>query len=282
MTFDEIVADITEDMSLTSSVSIARVGRAVNRRYREVLASIGLTTSTRATAAVQATVGSKFLVFPTAIKVRSVFDNSAQVVTSVTSASTTATVTTPVAHGWTTGASVVITGASQSAYNGNYSITVTSLTTFTYTFAGSITSPATGTIIAGLASPGRVLDEVRPDQLRNMALRSDPPTLFAISRVGAGDVTIEINSIPATRFVLSADIDESTSVLSSTAQPSFPANYHDILVAGGKVAEWYKQEKPTLARENEMEFQRRLSQLRMYLAVASNRPLYQGQTGDSQ
>lgn len=71
---------------------------------------------------------------------------SAAAVTSITSASTTATVTTTAAHGLATSDQVVIRGATQEEYNGVYTVTVTGASTFTYTFAGSGTSPATGTI----------------------------------------------------------------------------------------------------------------------------------------
>lgn len=73
---------------------------------------------------------------------------TALAVTSITSSSTTATVTTTSAHCLDDGAYVTIAGANQSEYNGSYQITVTSSTTFTYTFAGSVTTPATGTITA--------------------------------------------------------------------------------------------------------------------------------------
>lgn len=63
----------------------------------------------------------------------------------LTSASTTATVT-HAAHGLDTGDSITIYGATQPEYNGTYTITVTGVNTFTYTFAGSGTTPATGTI----------------------------------------------------------------------------------------------------------------------------------------
>lgn len=68
-------------------------------------------------------------------------------VTSLTSSGTTATAT-ATAHGLETGETVTISGASPSEYNGDYVVTVTSANTFTYTFAGSATSPATGTIIS--------------------------------------------------------------------------------------------------------------------------------------
>lgn len=70
-----------------------------------------------------------------------------QVSATITSSSTTATVTSA-GHGFVTGQSIVISGATQTEYNGTYTITVTSANAFTYTFAGSATTPATGTIVA--------------------------------------------------------------------------------------------------------------------------------------
>ena len=68
-------------------------------------------------------------------------------VTSITRASTTATVT-ATAHGFTTGDQVNIRGAVQTDYNGDFIVTVTDANTFTYTVSGSPATPATGTIIA--------------------------------------------------------------------------------------------------------------------------------------
>ncbi|AHC30587.1 lysophospholipase L1-like esterase [Rhizobium phage vB_RleS_L338C] len=51
-------------------------------------------------------------------------------------------------NGLVTGQTVSISGATQTEYNGNVVITVTGPTTFTYNFAGSATSPATGSITA--------------------------------------------------------------------------------------------------------------------------------------
>jgi uncharacterized phage protein gp47/JayE len=59
---------------------------------------------------------------------------------------TTAIATTAANHNLASGMSVVIAGAVETDYNGTVIITVTSLTTFTYTVAGSPSSPATGTI----------------------------------------------------------------------------------------------------------------------------------------
>lgn len=72
-------------------------------------------------------------------------------VTSITRSGTTATVTTAVAHGRSTGASVTITGAAETDYNViNAEITVTGSTTFTYEVENSPSTPATGTIKANI------------------------------------------------------------------------------------------------------------------------------------
>lgn len=63
-------------------------------------------------------------------------NRNAILVSTITRSGTTATATTPVAHGRTTGNVVRIQGATPAQYNGNgYTITVTGPTTFTYTMA---------------------------------------------------------------------------------------------------------------------------------------------------
>jgi len=68
-------------------------------------------------------------------------------VTSIARTSTTATVTTPKKHGLDDGQKVILSGASPTGYNGEKTITVTGTTTFTYTVGGSLSTPATGTIV---------------------------------------------------------------------------------------------------------------------------------------
>lgn len=75
-------------------------------------------------------------------------DQAAKAITSITSASSTATVTTTLAHGYADGDTVTITGAVQPEYNGDFVITVTGLSTFTYTVTGTPAPLATGTITA--------------------------------------------------------------------------------------------------------------------------------------
>lgn len=70
------------------------------------------------------------------------------VVSSLTRASTTATATTSVAHGYATNDFVTIAGAAPAGYNGKFKVTVTGPTTFTYVVNGALVTPATGAITA--------------------------------------------------------------------------------------------------------------------------------------
>jgi len=77
-------------------------------------------------------------------------------ISSITFSTTTATVTTASAHGLTTGNTVVVYNAAPSAYNGTFSITVTSTTTFTYTMASNPGVNATSVGTYGLGSWGQL------------------------------------------------------------------------------------------------------------------------------
>lgn len=68
-------------------------------------------------------------------------------VTTITRSSNTATVTTDFPHGFLSGDIVYVSGSTNGDYDGAFTITVTSPTTFTYTVLGSPATPATGTIL---------------------------------------------------------------------------------------------------------------------------------------
>jgi hypothetical protein len=84
----------------------------------------------------------------------------------ITSASTTASVS-HTAHGLSNGQKIVIRGANQEEYNGVYAVSNVATNSYDYTFAGSGTSPATGTIkatgvlIYGLSSAGGTISDSR-------------------------------------------------------------------------------------------------------------------------
>lgn len=83
----------------------------------------------------------------------------------ITSTGGVATVTTPVAHALQNGTFMRISGANESAYNGDVAITVTGATTFTYAVTGSPASPATGTITSKVAPS----DWTKPFSTTNVA-----------------------------------------------------------------------------------------------------------------
>ncbi len=73
-------------------------------------------------------------------------------VSSMTRSGSTVTVVTSTSHGYVTGEYVLIAGASPSAYNGGWKITVTNATTFTFDIGTATpSSPATGTITSARA-----------------------------------------------------------------------------------------------------------------------------------
>jgi hypothetical protein len=67
---------------------------------------------------------------------------------SITSVGTTATVTEPF-HGRENGSSVTISGATESPYNGTFTVNVIDQHTWSYTLLSTTTSPATGSPVAG-------------------------------------------------------------------------------------------------------------------------------------
>lgn len=73
MTFDEIVNRVAEDLNLTSTDALARIGRHVNMRHREFRAMPWLQVTRRGVATQPRTVGSQYLTFPTT-KIYSVYN----------------------------------------------------------------------------------------------------------------------------------------------------------------------------------------------------------------
>lgn len=69
-----------------------------------------------------------------------------QLTVTINRSGSTATVTTPVDHGYLSGESVKVSGAFQAEYNGTKVITVTGARTFTYSVSGSPLTPATGNL----------------------------------------------------------------------------------------------------------------------------------------
>ncbi len=101
-----------------------------------------------------------------------------QAITSLSRVNNLVTVTTAVAHGFSTGNSITIAGSNQSEYNNNFTVTVTSPTSFTFTIAENPLSPAG----SGTATVGGVI--------RNIEAYNSNPSPGVVRAVGSTTVTV--------------------------------------------------------------------------------------------
>lgn len=120
---------------------------------------------------------------------------------SLTRSGSTATATST-AHGYLSGISVDISGAVQPEYNGTFVITVTDANHFTYTLAGTPTTPATGTITSvsqGLAWLGHLY--VR------QVLSHSPISRYMTSQFNNVSLTLSNVDLSMSAFVVGHDIE---------------------------------------------------------------------------
>lgn len=76
MTFTEIVDDIKDRLNLSSSDATTRIGKAVNRKYKEVTSSLGMVVSRRTEVQADTTEGVRTLTFDGIEKISAVIDRS--------------------------------------------------------------------------------------------------------------------------------------------------------------------------------------------------------------
>lgn len=74
MTFNELVSEVMSRLNLTSSTATTRVGAAINRKYRELTASVGLNVTRRVEVSENTTADTPFLIFSDIEKVLNVID----------------------------------------------------------------------------------------------------------------------------------------------------------------------------------------------------------------
>ena len=91
--------------------------------------------------------------------------------------SATATGTTATTHGLSVGNTIIISGATQTAYNGTFAVaSVPTATTFTYTVSVSPASPATGSITATVTGTTSISDLINWVRGENRRLEDNPST----------------------------------------------------------------------------------------------------------
>lgn len=128
-------------------------------------------------------------------------------------------------------------------------------------------------------SPFRTLDEITQEEMAELtAPLSDNVRRYALRSHTSDTVTITIDCVPQTAFVLYADVHTAIADLSGSNEPAFPESYHDILMYGVLVDEYDKVEKPGLSAKAEKKYEERLSQLRLWIATRNSLDIYQGKT----
>jgi hypothetical protein len=212
VTFTELVDEVAARLNLTSDEALTRIGRGVNDVYQEVVSTINLETSSRATTIGVTEEDSRFMTFGEdeelggIIKVLAVWDPDYQ-------------------------------------------------------------------------PPSGILGEISVDEMRNQPLGSWPPRNFAVYRIGNNSVTIFLDcEAPEADLELYADVLESTTTLTGEDTPAFPANFHDLIVYGAQAIELNKMEKYDMGAVMEAKYEKRLADLRYFIASSAYRRIHQGKT----
>jgi hypothetical protein len=143
----------------------------------------------------------------------------------------------------------------------------------TLTFTGvekviSVQDRSTGTI--------RTLEPVSVEEIDESSVGTGLPTKYSIYRMGPGSVTIYLNTVPQSAFTLYADGYEQTDTLADAQEPAFPESFHDCLVEAAVYEERLKQEKGDLAKAAKLEYEQRVSDLRMFIATSAMQDIHQG------
>jgi hypothetical protein len=135
-------------------------------------------------------------------------------------------------------------------------------------------------ILAVIDKSGRsdiVLGQVTPDEIHILTVLTGPARHFAIERIHPNSIDILMDAKPTvTNFTLWADAIVNLSTLSAGQSPDFPESFHDILVWGVMADEYRKMEKLSLMQDAEANYEKRLSDLRMWIAKSAYLDVVQG------
>lgn len=131
-------------------------------------------------------------------------------------------------------------------------------------------------VFDGTLTPPRVLVEVSFNELRNSLDEGDFPTQYAVARMGPDSVTIFLSGTPTAVVTWSADVEENSPTMSGSDEPAFAESFHDLLIPGAMAIELDKMEKPDLAVKQEKKWEKRVAELRLFIAASSSREIYQG------
>lgn len=119
----------------------------------------------------------------------------------------------------------------------------------------------------------RVLGERTEDQLREQDpdfSQTGEPRMYAVQKYGASSVTFRIVPKPSGVYTVAIDgLAVGTNMSADGDIPAFPEDFHDILDLWATADEFDKMEKPDQATKKEKQAERRMSELRYFLAKSA-------------
>lgn len=121
-----------------------------------------------------------------------------------------------------------------------------------------------------------LLKEITFDDMTSKPTNSAQPRAWAYKLIGNDEVVLQLDAYPTTAFTLKIEGHENAIDLVGDLEPYFPEDFHDILVEGAMSDELRKMEKMQLAQIAESNYERRLSDLRMFIAKSAYLDIYQG------
>lgn len=120
------------------------------------------------------------------------------------------------------------------------------------------------------------LHQITPDEMLVMPFSSDPPRHFTVLRMHPTSVDIRLDSAGTSATTLYANGHITVSTLAGNQTPDFAESFHDILIFGAMADEYRKMEKMPLYQMCEQDYEKRLSDLRMWIAKSGYQDQYQG------
>jgi hypothetical protein len=152
--------------------------------------------------------------------------------------------------------------------------TIIGTPTLTFTGLQQIT-----TLVAPTYLPSQPLAQVSVIEMRQRIPQTgDPARAYAIQTVSAKAVTVLLDRVPASAYALAADGISTQTTLSGVMEPAFPENYHNLLLEGAMKIELQKMEKYDMAAVHDAAFEKRLGELRFFLAKSAWLTIHQGKT----
>lgn len=121
------------------------------------------------------------------------------------------------------------------------------------------------------------LPQVTPDEINSLTVLTDRPKHWAVGPYSTGIATALTDCVRlAGDITLYMDVITTLNTSDNTSEPNFPASFHDILIYGVMADEYRRMEKVQLAHDCEIDYERRLSDLRMFIAKSAYLDIMQG------